>query len=308
MYDIRSAYMVTKLDLYKVFCQVGKSKSFSKASKELYMTQPAVSQAIMQLEGELDIRLFNRTPKGASLTNEGSLLFEYVNSAINLINAGEEKILEFKDLTMGELKIGVGDTISKYFLLPYLEVFHNRYPNLKFKIINGTTLELCALIKSGEIDIAICNFPIDDPSLELRPCGEVRDIFVCGEKYKDLSKEKISLEEMVKYPLIFLEPNSNSRKYVEKFMLSKGIKISPEFELGSFDLLLEFAKINLGIACVVKEFSRDYLEKGLLYEVNILEEIPSRSIGICYLKSVPLSLASTKFVEILSSDNSSIIF
>lgn len=291
--------MVTKLDLYKVFCQVGKSKSFSKASKELYMTQPAVSQAIMQLEGELDIRLFNRTSKGVTLTNEGSLLYEYVNSAINLINVGEEKILEFKDLTIGELKIGVGDTISKYFLLPYLEEFHNRYPNLKFNIINGTTLELCALIKSGEIDIAICNLPIDDPSLEFITCGEVRDIFVCGEKYKDLTKKKISLEEMVKYPLIFLEPNSNSRKYVENFMLSNGIKISPEFELGSFDLLLEFAKINLGIACVVKEFSKDYLEQGLLYEVKVLEEIPSRSIGVCYLKSVSLSLASTKFVEIL---------
>lgn len=298
--------MVTKLDLYKVFCQVGKSKSFSKASKELYMTQPAVSQAIMQLERELDVRLFNRTPKGVSLTNEGNLLFEYVNSAINLINAGEEKILEFKDLTVGELKIGVGDTISKYFILPYLELFHNRYPNIKFKIINGTTLELCALIKSGEINIAICNFPIDDNSLELRPCREVRDIFVCGEKYKDLSTEKISLEEMVKYPLIFLEPNSNSRKYVEKFMISKGIKISPEFELGSFDLLLEFAKINLGIACVVKEFSKDYLDKGLLYEVKTLEEIPSRSIGVCYLKDVPLSLASAKFVEILSSANYSL--
>ncbi len=270
--------MVTKLDLYKVFCQVGKSKSFSKASKELYMTQPAVSQAIMQLEGELDIRLFNRTSKGVTLTNEGSLLYEYVNSAINLINVGEKKILEFKDLTIGELKIGVGDTISKYFLLPYLEEFHNRYPNLKFKIINGTTLELCALIKSGEIDIAICNLPIDDPSLEFITCGEVRDIFVCGEKYKGLTKKKISLEEMVKYPLIFLEPNSNSRKYVENFMLSNGIKISPEFELGSFDLLLEFAKINLGIACVVKEFSKDYLEQGLLYEVKVLEEIPSRSI------------------------------
>ncbi|MGG7214775.1 LysR family transcriptional regulator [Clostridium nigeriense] len=293
--------MITKLDLYRVFCQVAKSKSFSKASKELYMTQPAVSQAIMQLERELDIRLFNRAPKGVSLTTEGNLLFEYVNSAINLINVGEEKILEFKDLTVGELKIGVGDTISKYFLLPYLEIFHNKYPNLKFKIINGTTLELCALIKSGEIDISICNLPINDPSLEVIPCREVRDIFVCGEKYKDLAKEKISLEEIVKYPLIFLEPNSNSRKYVEKFMLSKGIKISPEFELGSFDLLLEFAKINLGIACVVKEFSEDYLEKGLLYEVNILEEIPSRSIGVCHLKSVPLSLASTKFVEILES-------
>lgn len=298
--------MVTKLDLYKVFCQVGKSKSFSKASKELYMTQPAVSQAIMQLERELDIRLFNRTPKGVSLTNEGNILFEYVNSAINLINVGEEKILEFKDLTVGELKIGVGDTISKYFILQYLELFHNIYPNIKFKIINGTTLELCALIKLGEINIAICNFPIDDNSLELRPCREVRDIFVCGEKYKDLSTEKISLEEIVKYPLIFLEPNSNSRKYVEKFMISKGIKISPEFELGSFDLLLEFAKINLGIACVVKEFSKDYLDKGLLYEVKTLEEIPSRSIGVCYLKDVPLSLASAKFVEILSSANYSL--
>ena len=293
--------MVAKLDLYKVFCQVAKSKSFSKAAKELYMTQPAVSQAIMQLEGELDIRLFNRTPKGVSLTNEGGILFEYINSAINLINVGEEKILEFKDLTVGELKIGVGDTISKYFLLTYLEDFHNRYPNLKFKIINGTTLELCNLIKSGEINIAICNLPIYDPSLEVRPCKEIKDIFVCGEKYKNLSKEKISLGEIVKHPLIFLEPNSNSRKYVEKFMLSKGIKISPEFELGSFDLLLEFARINLGIACVVKEFSKSYLEQGLLYEINVLEEIPNRNIGVCYLKSVPLSLASTKFVEILES-------
>lgn len=293
--------MIAKLDLYKVFCQVAKSKSFSKASKELYMTQPAVSQAVMQLERELDIRLFNRTPKGVTLTNEGKLLFEYVNSAINLINSGEEKILESKDLTVGELKIGVGDTISKYFLLSYLEVFHNKYPNLKFKIINGTTSELCDLIKSGEIDIAICNLPINDSSLEVKPCGKVKDIFVCGEKYKDLTNKKIPLEEMVKYPLIFLEPSSNSRKYVEKFMLSKGVKISPEFELGSFDLLLEFAKINLGIACVVKEFSKEYLEKGLLYEVKILEEIPSRSIGVCYLKKVPLSLASTKFVEILES-------
>lgn len=293
--------MIAKLDLYKVFCQVAKSKSFSKASKELYMTQPAVSQAVMQLERELDIRLFNRTPKGVTLTNEGKLLFEYVNSAINLISSGEEKILESKDLTVGELKIGVGDTISKYFLLSYLEVFHNKYPNLKFKIINGTTSELCDLIKIGEIDIAICNLPINDSSLEVKPCGKVKDIFVCGEKYKNLTNKKIPLEEMVKYPLIFLEPSSNSRKYVEKFMLSKGIKISPEFELGSFDLLLEFAKINLGIACVVKEFSKEYLEKGLLYEVKILEEIPSRSIGVCYLKKVPLSLASTKFVEILES-------
>ncbi|MFF2752426.1 LysR family transcriptional regulator [Psychrobacillus sp. NPDC058041] len=293
--------MISKLDLYKVFCKVGKSESFSKAAKELYMTQPAVSQAIMQLERELDIRLFNRTPKGVSLTNEGKLLFEYANSALNLIHVGEEKILESKNLTTGELTIGVGDTISKYFLLPYLEAFHNKYPNIKFKIVNGTTLELCAILKSGTVDIAICNFPIDDPTLELIPCIEVQDIFVCGEKYKHFLSWPIKLDELVKLPLILLEQKSISRKYVDEYLLDRGIKIAPEFELGSHDLLLEFAKINLGIACVTKEFSQDYLNKGLLYEVKMVEEIPSRNIGVCFLKSVSLSPASTKFVEIIEN-------
>ncbi|MGF7046762.1 DNA-binding transcriptional LysR family regulator [Paenibacillus sp. DS2015] len=293
--------MAGKLDLYKVFCKVGKSESFSKAAKDLYMTQPAVSQAIMQLEKELDTTLFKRTPKGVSLTNEGSILFEYANSAINLIHVGEEKILEFKNLTTGELKIGVGDTISRYFLLPYLEVFHNRYPNIKFKIVNGTTLEICSILKSGEVDIGICNFPLDDPTLELRSCIDIHDIFVCGEKYKTILSKPVSLDEVVKLPLILLEPKSNSRKYVEDYMISKGIRVSPEFELGSHDLLLEFAKINLGIACVTKEFSQDYLNKGLLYEVQLDEEIPKRNIGVCFLKSVPLSPTSTKFVEIIEN-------
>lgn len=293
--------MVSKLDLYKIFCKVGKSKSFSKAAKDLYMTQPAVSQAIMQLEKELDTRLFNRTPKGVSLTNEGSLLFEYVHSAINLLDVGEEKILEFKNLTTGELKVGVGDTISRHFLLPYLETFHSQYPNIKITIVNGTTIELCSILKSGEVDIAICNFPINDPTLELRSCIDIQDIFVCGEKYKSILSKPLDFHELVKLPLIFLEPNSNSRKYVEDYILSKGVKIAPEFELGSHDLLLEFAKINFGIACVTKEFSREYLNKGSLYQVRLTEEIPMRSIGVCFLKSVPPSPASKKFIKIIEN-------
>ncbi|MDQ0216834.1 DNA-binding transcriptional LysR family regulator [Oikeobacillus pervagus] len=293
--------MVSKLDLYKIFWKVGKKESFSKAAKSLYMTQPAVSQAIMQLERELDTRLFNRTPKGVSLTIEGSLLFDYVNSAINLIDTGEKKILEFRNLTAGELAIGVGDTISRHFLLPYLEDFRNKYPNIKFKIVNGTTSNICSILKSGEVDIGICNFPLEDPKLELRPCFDIHDIFVCGEKYKPILSHTLKFEEMMKLPLILLESESNSRSYVENYMISKGVKISPEFELGSHDLLLEFARINLGIACVTREFSEDYLNQGLLYEVQLQEQIPKRSIGVCFLKSVPLSPASTRFVEMLTA-------
>ena len=302
MMGIRSAYMVSKLDLYKVFSIVGKSDSFSMAARTLFMTQSAVSQSIMQLERELDTRLFNRTPKGVTLTDEGHLLFEYVNSAISLIDAGEEKILEIKNLTAGELKIGVGDTISKYFLLKYLENFRNNYPNIKFKIVNGTTSELIAILKSGEVDIAICNFPIEDVDLELTPCFEIQDTFVYADKFKRLLSKPVSLQQLAKLPLIFLEPKSNSRKYVEDYLLSRGIQISPEFELGSHDLLLEFAKINLGVACVTREFSQEYLQSGLVNEVQLLEKIPKRSIGICYLKSVPLSPASTRFFELIVND------
>jgi len=291
--------MLAKLDLYKVFSVVASCQSFSKAAKELYMTQPAISLSIMQLEKELDIRLFTRTPKGVILTNEGQMLFEYVNSAINLINVGEEKLLQSKNLVMGELKIGAGDTISRYFLLPYLEEFHNRFPNIKLRVINRTTIELCQMLKSGEIDIAICNLPIKDSALEVRQCLDIQDIFVCGHKYKDSLYEPLTIEEVAKLPLILLDSKSNSRQYVEKYMLSKGIKINIEIELGSHDLLLQFAKINLGVACVIREFSQNYINKGILYEVELTEEIPKRSIGICFLKSVSLSPASTRFVEIL---------
>ena len=294
--------MSINLEWYKVFRKVVQNESFSKAARQLFMTQPAVSQIISQLERELDTRLFNRTSKGVSLTDEGSLLFEYVNSALNLIDAGNEKLYELKNLSAGELKIGVGDTISRYYLLPYLEAFHTNYPSIRFKIINGTTVELIAALKSGEADIAVCNFPVEDETLEKRVCFDVQDAFVYGDRFKKLFLRPVPLQELTKLPLILLESKSNSRQYVEDFLSEKGVKIYPEFELGSHELLLEFAQINLGIACVVKEFSADYLDSGKLQGVEFLEPIPKRSIGVCYLKGVSLSPSASKFIEILEKD------
>jgi DNA-binding transcriptional LysR family regulator len=291
--------MSIRLELYKIFDKVAECGSFSKAANELYMTQPAVSQSIAQLEDELKVRLFTRIPRGVRLTNEGKSLFEYTSSAISLLDAGEKKIKESRNLNEGELKIGVSDTISRYYLLPYLERFYRDYPKIKLKIINRTTDDLRNLIKSGEIDIGICNLPIEDNSLYIRKCKDIHDIFIGGEKYKDLASKPITYYQLLKYPLIFLDNRSRSRQYVEEYLFSKGIKINPEIELGSHDLLLEFAQIGLGLACVVKEFSENYLSEGRLYEVNLTESIPKRSIGICSLRGVSLSPASRKFVEYL---------
>ena len=180
--------MVGKLDLYRIFNVVSQNSSISKASRELFMTQSAVSQAISRLEKELEIQLFYRTPKGVTLTDEGELVNEHVKSALAIMNAAEDKLLEFKQLKTGELRIGVGDTISRYFLLPYLEEFHSGYSGIKLNILNGTTTEICSFIKSGKADLGICNLPIQDEHLQVIPCKEIQDIFVCGEKYKKLTK------------------------------------------------------------------------------------------------------------------------
>ena len=274
--------MTSKLDSYRIFNEVSKHKSFSKAAKTLYMTQPAVSQTIMNLEQELGTRLFTRTSKGVVLTTDGQLLYEYVSSAVNLIEMGEKKLSESKNLMFGEMKIGVGDTISKYYLLPYLGEFHKDFPNVKLNIINRTTPELCRMLKSGELDIAVCNLPVKDPALEVQECIDIHDIFVCGEKYKYLTIEPRSIEEIMQLPVIFLESKSNSRQYVEKYLISKGIKIQPEIELGSHDLLLEFAKFNFGISCVIEEFSQEYINSGAVCKIRLIEGIPKRAIGFVF--------------------------
>lgn len=292
--------MAPKLEQYRIFCEVAKCRSFSRAARELYMTQPAVSQAVMNLESELGIRLFTRTSKGVTLTNDGHLLFEHVNSALNLIHQGENKLLESRNLKVGEMKVGVGDTISKHFMLPYLEIFHSQFPNIKLNIINRTTTELCTFVKSGEIDIAVCNFPIKDDALETSECTKIHDVFVCGDKYAESFREPVGLDVIADMPLILLERKSNSRLYVEKYLMSQGIRVTPEIELGSHDLLLEFARFNFGIACVVEEFSREYLDSSRVFRIRLIQEIPPRSIGFCYLRSVPLSPAAQKLVEVVS--------
>ncbi len=289
--------MVMKLDLYRIFYEVSQHNSFSKAAKSLYLTQPAVSQSISLLESELSIRLFNRTPQGVSLTEEGKHLYDYVHSALNLLDSGEKKMEEFKLLKGGKIAIGVGDTISRYFLLPFLESFHHTYPDISFKLLNGTTSELINTLKQGKIDIAVCNFPVEDNQLELIPCAEIQDTFVYGSGYNELFSTTVSIESVLKHPIICLDQDSISRRFVDDYLKKRGLALEPEFELGSHDLLLDFAKINLGIACVTKEFSTAYIEQGILNEISLIERIPKRAIGICYLKSVSLSLASQKFVN-----------
>ena len=291
--------MNTKLEAYRVFCEVAENKSISKASEKLFISQSAVSQTIKQLEKELDMQLFIRNSKGVELTGSGEVLYQYSKSAVDLLNEGISRLQRIKELKEGELRIGAGDTVSRYLLSEKLETFHKKYPSVNLSIVNRTSYEAVELLKSGKIDVAFVNLPIEtDESIKITEYIDIHDIFVGSSNNKLYKTKTYSLSELSKLPLVLLEKKSNSRMYIDKFFLKNGFVLTPEIELGSHDLLLEFAKINLGAACVVKEFSKEYLDDKSLVEIKTEIPIPKRSIGIATLKSVDLSEAAKLFLNI----------
>ncbi|MEG2597738.1 MAG: LysR family transcriptional regulator, partial [Oscillospiraceae bacterium] len=284
--------MNINLEWYRFFREVAKCTSFSEAAKELFVSQSAVSQAIAHLEQSLHTALFVRSGRGVTLTGDGKLLHDYVESALGMLDRGEEKLEERAKLLAGEVKIAAADTISRHFLLPYLDRFNSRHSSIKMQVINRTSFQSLALLKSGAVDFAFVNLPIKEEGICIVKCMDIHDIFVGGSKYERLSHAPISTLELIRYPLIMLEEISNSRKYVDQYFVDQGTPAEAEIELGSHDLLLEFAKIGLGLSCVVKEFSEEYLEKGALFEIPLKNPIKKRSMGMCFLKNVPMSFAA----------------
>ncbi|MDP4093770.1 MAG: LysR family transcriptional regulator [Bacillota bacterium] len=285
------------LELYRTFFYTAKYSNISKASEHMYITQPAVSRAIRQLEEALKCSLFFRTPKGVLLTPEGKILYNYVEQAFSFITNGEQKINEVKNLLDGEIRIGISDTLCKHYLLPYLKLFNTLHPSIKVHVVCPTTLDIIKLLKTGKIDFGIINLPYTDNQLEFKTIMEVQDCFVAGQKYKHLSKKILPIREIIGNPILLLEKNSNSRLFIDKYFEDNSITVTPDFELGNIDLLVQFAKYDFGISCVIKNFVKDELESGKLFEIKPAEKIPPRNIGVTWLRNVPLSYTAKELIK-----------
>lgn len=287
------------LDLYHSFYFVAKYGSISKASEHLYITQPAVSRTIKQLEEALGCKLFLRTSKGVKLTQEGDILYHYIQQAFSFISSAEKKINDIKNLISGEIRIGVSDTLCKNYLIKYLKLFNTLHPEIKIHVTCPTTPVIIDILKAGKIDFGIINMPYNDDMLSSQEIAQVQDCFVTGEKFKHLCNKTQHLKDLVNYPLILLEKSSNSRSYIDQYFKNNLIDVTPAFELGNIDLLIHFAKYDFGIACVIKDFIQDELDKGDLYEVKVIEKIPARNIGVAWVKDVPLSTAAQELISLL---------
>ena len=287
--------MSVKLESYRVFKEVAEVGNITAAAQALYISQSAVSQSIKQLENDLQTRLFSRNSRGVTLTAEGRMLYEYVRSAMGLLETGEAKLSQTRELQMGQLIIGASDTVTSQFLLPYLDSFHREHPAIHIQIISGRSHKVLGLLRSGKVDIAFASTPTDLTSLETYPCFPTHSIFVAGAGYPCDFDHVYSLEEMSAFPLILLERKASSRLYLERFFLQNGLKLNPEIELGARSLLEDLAAIGFGVAGVTEEFVTRDLESGRLRQLKTSFQIPPRSVDMCMLRDVPQTAAAERF-------------
>ncbi len=283
-------------ELYKVFYNVATTLSFSDASKQLFISQSAVSQSIKALEKKLDQILFIRSTKKVQLTPEGEILLRHIEPAMNLIQRGESQLLESAK-SGGQIRIGASDTICRYFLMPYLEKFHKDYPNAHIKITNQTSIKCVELLATGQVDLIVTNFPNSHLNniYNIKQIKDFKDVFVANQTYDMLKNHTVSLKELQKHPILMLDRKSTTSEFLHSLFQTHQLDLVPEIELGSNDLLLDMAKIGLGVA-FVPDFCISE-QNDCLFQVEVDETLPTRQIVIVHNEHIPVSKAVEHFLK-----------
>lgn len=286
-------------ELYKVFYHVASTLSFSEASKQLFISQSAVSQSIKVLEKKLNQTLFTRSTKRVQLTPEGEILLKHIEPAMNLIKKGENQLLEANTLNGGQLRIGASDTICRYFLVPFLNEFHKMYPNIHIKVTNRTSIECARLLDNGQVDFIITNYPNSGLSntQNIQVIHDFSDVFVANETYFPLKDRMITLKELQSYPILMLDRKSTTSEFLHSMFQKHQLDLVPEIELSSNDLLIDLAKIGLGIA-FVPDFCIPQQEENF-FILNLEETLPKRQLVVVHNETLPISQAARQFIELL---------
>ena len=296
--------MEQNLNLYYIFVTVARCKNISGAARTLYISQPAISKAISRLEQNLNTTLFLRSSRGVKLTEAGEILYRQVESAFLALSQGEQQLKKMQELGIGHLSIGVSSTLCKYVLLPYLRRFTRENPHIQISISCQSTYQTVQALENGSVDIGLIGENDQMDKLSFFPVREIEDIFVCTGNYLENLKERTALppaprakQILAASTLMLLDKGNITRQYIDKYLSREEIVPAQILEVTSMDLLIDFAKIGLGIACVIRSFVQKELEDGKLLSLSLPAAIPGRNIGVAVLKNAPFSPSLRRFMD-----------
>ena len=295
--------MIQSLSCYRIFYTVAKTGNISKAAKELYISQPAISKSIQKLEESMNYELFRRSSRGVSLTEEGELLYSHVKVAFETLALGEDRLRNSIELGVGHLKIGVSSTLCKYMLLPYLKEFIKLYPHINISITCQSTNDTLKLLEENKIDVGLIGKPESLKNIDFYYLAEIKDIFVATKDYlRNLKARGVKEDRILQSSTIMLlDKNNMTRQYIDDYLQENHIVVQDSIDISSMDLLIEFAKISVGVACVIREFVKKELADGSLIEIPLGFPIHKREVGFAYKKSVKPSKSLELFVDFYKS-------
>lgn len=292
---------MVNLELYRVFYAVAKCGSLTKAAEELYISQPAVSQSIKQIESQLGGTVFNRTHRGMELSETGGKqIFAIVEQALKLLETAEVKFNELKNTAKGSVRICACDSVIEHYLLPIVNQYHRKYSDVKINITNTTSQEAIEALKAGKADLAIVNLPMESKELVLSgKVMELNDIFVCSKDFDLKSEIPMHLSDISDYPLLMLEETTASRKAISDYANSLGVYLHPDIEVSGHEALIRLAQSGLGIACLPREFVKKELEEGSLIEVKTEPCMPTRALGLVIPDNNDLNFCTREFINLI---------
>ncbi len=291
--------MEQNLSSYRIFYAVANTGNISKAAKELYISQPAISKSIQKLEENIGVKLFERSSRGVTLTTEGELLYTHVKSAFETLTLGEDKLRRSIALGVGNLTIGVSSTLCKYILLPYLRDFIKKYPHINISIACHSTNHTLKLLEEGKLDIGLVGKPEILRNIDFYPFQEVEDIFVAAKEYlHNLKVRGVERHQILQSATLFLlEKKNMPRQYIDGYFQTNHIIPQDTIEVSNMDLLIDMSKIGLGAGCVIRNFVRNELKAGTLLEIPLTIPIRKRMIGFAYNKEAKISKSLGRFIE-----------
>lgn len=298
--------MNQSLSSYRIFYTVANTGNISKAAKELYISQPAISKSIQKLEESVGCRLFSRSSRGVVLTDEGKLLYDHVRTAFETLTLGEEKLKRSIELGVGHLKIGVSSTLCKYLLLPYLKEFIRQNPHISISISCQSTNETLKLLEDNKIDIGLIGKPASLKNIRFDFLEEIEDIFVATKDYiRNLQARGIAKDDVLSNAtLMLLDKNNMTRQYIDDYLQENQIQVRDSIDISDMDLLIDFARIGVGVACVIKNFVKEDLSSGALLEIPLGIPIHKREVGFAYRTNVRPSTSLAEFIQFYKSFSS----
>lgn len=278
------------LNLYRIFFVCAKSKSFVEASKKLCVSQSAISKQIKVLETSLGTKLFYRTQKGLSLTKDGKQLFAYIDKAYNYLIAGEKIIIENNNMNVGTITIGAPAHIASFYLLEFIQNYRNKYPNVLFRIINGSTTELLLALEEHKVDFVVDSSPIHikNNDIKTETLLSFETCFITS-----IENKKVKFDTQ-KYIMPYKQ--SSIRRNLEQELSKYGINLDVVLEVETTDLIISSVKNRIGSGYVVKKSVETELQKEELVELETPYVLPKLELKLVYIEDY-LSNLSKHFIK-----------